>query len=141
VGLARWGDRDTRLLRRLVQRRGWTTEPQQIAFEGIDVTFVTHTIRHYMSHPERRAAIGTPWELDRLQGALTAETAAATADMAPDRSVFEPGTSRTGVIVALLTITGGAVLSSTAVVPGWMQLCGDAAAVAPPSSSPAASTY
>ena len=34
----------------------------------VDPTFLTSVIRHYVEHPEHRAAIGTDTELARLQG-------------------------------------------------------------------------
>ncbi|MFF0470648.1 hypothetical protein ACFYPX_24835 [Micromonospora zamorensis] len=36
----------------------------------VDPAFLAETIRHYVEHPEHRAAIGTQQELDRLRAAL-----------------------------------------------------------------------
>lgn len=38
----------------------------------IDPAFLAEAIRWYAEHPEHRAAIGTPAELDRLVAAVTA---------------------------------------------------------------------
>lgn len=39
---------------------------------AVDAAFLAGAIRHYVDHPEQRAEIGTPAELDRLHAALDA---------------------------------------------------------------------
>ncbi|MET8084598.1 hypothetical protein [Micromonospora sp. NPDC005237] len=45
--------------------------PLPIARLHVDPTFLAHTIRHYVEHPEHRPAIGTADERERLRAALS----------------------------------------------------------------------
>jgi hypothetical protein len=100
----------------LVRRRGWTSEPAQIAYEGVDDDFLAGVIRHYAAHPGSRSAIGTAGELQRLRA-----VAPPPADLT-ERPVIEPGTTRTGIVLRILIIAGALVISTIEPLPGWLQL-------------------
>ncbi|GAA2574165.1 hypothetical protein GCM10010435_56830 [Winogradskya consettensis] len=54
----------------LVTMTGWTPARGEIVFEGVDPDFMIKTIAAYAAEPDRRAAIGTPAELERLREGL-----------------------------------------------------------------------
>lgn len=45
-------------------------QPGQVVPLDVSLWFLFHSIHTYLAHPERRPAIGTPEELERLRGAL-----------------------------------------------------------------------
>lgn len=55
----------------LVRRRGRATRKTTLPTDNIDAQFLADAIRHYVLHPEHRAAIGTGAEYRRLLHALT----------------------------------------------------------------------
>ena len=89
-----------------------------LTFDGTDADFVQEAIAHYAAEPERRSAIGTAAELDRLQAALPA----------PDPEtlpVLKPGMTRTGVVVHLLILIGGIVLAGVGEDTFWLKVPGN----------------
>lgn len=50
----------------LVRRRGLAVSRRRLSTDGIDQQFAARAIRYYVTHPEHRAAIGTPTEHNRL---------------------------------------------------------------------------
>ncbi|GAA2610361.1 hypothetical protein GCM10010399_46570 [Dactylosporangium fulvum] len=52
-------------------RRIKAFQPGQVVPLEVSLWFLSLSIHSYLAHPEHRAAIGTPEELDRLRGALT----------------------------------------------------------------------
>jgi hypothetical protein len=87
----------------MVTRSGLVTGFNKIAFDAVDPVFVAEVITHYAAEPERRAAIGTAAELDRLRAAfppMDLETQAA----------LTPRITLAGVIVRLLLVAAAIAL-------------------------------
>ncbi|MGR6321349.1 hypothetical protein Q2K19_19005 [Micromonospora soli] len=57
----------------LVRRRGLVLGHQLLSIDNVAAWFIADAIRHYVTHPERRAAIGTEAEYGRLLYAIRNE--------------------------------------------------------------------
>ncbi|MFG2106163.1 hypothetical protein [Micromonospora chersina] len=57
----------------LVRRRGLVLGHQLLSIDNVAGWFIADAIRHYVTHPERRAAIGTEAEYGRLLHAIRNE--------------------------------------------------------------------
>lgn len=55
----------------LVRRRGILPLGRRLRIDNVHPWFIADTIRHYVDHPQHRAAIGEPAEYQRLLHALT----------------------------------------------------------------------
>lgn len=87
---------------RLVERRGITGDSNAVNAEGVPIDFLLGAIRVYAADPERRAAIGTPAELERLCAELPAPAPVPLAE----RPVREHGVTTAGVIIRMLAFAG-----------------------------------
>ena len=85
-----------------VVRHGITGDSNAVVAEGVPMDFVLGVIGVYTADPERRAAIGTAAELDRLRAELPAPASVPLAE----RPVREPGVTTTGVVIRILLIAG-----------------------------------
>jgi hypothetical protein len=87
---------------RLVKRQGITGDSNAVHAEGVPMDFLLGAIRIYATDPARRAAIGTPAELNRLRTELPAPTPVPLAE----RPVREHGVTTAGVTIRALLIAG-----------------------------------
>jgi hypothetical protein len=101
----------------LVTRSGLVSGSTKLSFEGVDQEFVAAVVAHYAAEPERRSAIGTAGELDRLRAALPA------ADPATEQ-VLQKGLTRKGLIVHLLIAAGVIAFMSARDYPFWVDQLG-----------------
>jgi hypothetical protein len=57
----------------MVRRRGVVLARQLLSIDNVAAWFIADAIRHYATHPEHRAAIGTEAEYGRLLDAIRNE--------------------------------------------------------------------
>jgi len=101
----------------LVTMTGWTPTRDEVAFEDGDPDLVARAIATYAAEPDRRHAIGTLAELERLTAGIPAQRRGRI------REVVEPAPTRTTtvrrVIVGLVLLVLSMVAAGVADWQGW----------------------
>lgn len=97
----------------LVDRQGITGDSNAVVAEGVPIDFLRGAIRVYATDPGRRAAIGTPAELERLRADLPAPAPVPLAQ----RPAREHGVTTAGVVIRVLLIA--AVFAAEVSTDNW----------------------
>ncbi|MEU8263926.1 hypothetical protein AB0C02_25285 [Micromonospora sp. NPDC048999] len=94
----------------LVTSTGWTLERDEVVFEDGNPDFVATVIATYAAEPDRRHAIGTRAELERLQAGVPAQRRPRARELVKPAPT---GTTVRRVIVGLALIAGSTAVEAT----------------------------